>query len=1370
MKHLLRLVWALALIAAIAPASVAQWTQGTLYNIAPARQPSRFLAADTTGVSLVADPSDAAASFTVTGLSGSWRIINPFASLAMRGAGSSVGAGEVNGSDEAQLWLIEPGMKGFFILVPANSPAKAARVLPDGTVALADRASAAVDRAANFAITPAPRAGFDDNLTYRFRPVSLPGTVLGNGDDSGNNAAVVAEPEDASNRGQYWQVKMIDADARAVSGAFYAQNFDDGGDNGAIRHLLQWPARQGVWANARFRFVPAQGSKEQAWVLRSEAKPDEMYRVDADGRMVKAPFDAGDRSAWLLIEPVEKPRIDAPVWEDETVFAINRLPGAATMTPYATVAEMRADTAFFATPWTEPVSSRILSLNGTWRFNLVDEPSKRPLDFMGADFDDAGWDTIPVPSNWEMLGYDRPIYANVEYPHSNTPPFIRARPGFNDGGANYGINPVGSYRRTFTVPDSWLRDRTILQFGGIYSAANIWVNGNFVGYTQGANNTSEFDITPWLHPGENTLAVQVMRWSDGSYLECQDMFRMSGIFRDVTLRSLPAGSAVRDHRVTTTVAPDLCSARVHVDVEMIADSVAAPDKTLTATLLTPFGQTTLATAKAVSRAGSPVEFDFHVANPSLWSDETPALYRLVIAQTSADGTEEMAFSTPVGIREVRVDGSRFLLNGSPVWIKGVNRHDTSPVHGRAVTTDEMLTDVLMMKQNNINTVRTSHYPNDRKLYAMADYFGLMVIDEADLEDHANQSISDMPSWIPAFNDRIERLVTRDRNHPSVIMWSLGNEAGAGSNFASCYDTAKALDPTRPVHYEGTRINLPYGGEIYSDFYSKMYPGQAWMHANTSGLDKPMLICEYAHAMGNAMGNFREYWDVIEASDATIGGCVWDWVDQSIYEPRLLMQGERKITTGYDYPGPHQGNFCSNGILTSARTPSPKLAEVKAVHAWVKFDTLTVAPDRRSATLTLTNTYHSTSLSAFDLVTEVLVDGYVRTERRTALPFIAPGATGTVNIPLPAYVAKPGKRDRGAEMLLTLRVVRRDAERHAPAGHEVAIHQYPLTAPRALAALKPSRKKADDLAVSRTDSTLTVAGRNISASWSLATGRMTSLEIDGRAVIAPGMGPKYANHRWIENDRFGDTSDGLAPEGTAEATYNPDGTVTVATARDGSLCATDIIYTLYPQGVIDIAASFTPRKEGLRRMGVEMGIDSALSRVDYYALGPWENINDRCDGVTLGRYSSRVGEMDEKYMKPQSAGSRGGMREAAFTDPATGYTLLIEAEGPVTFSAMRNTDTQLMEAAHQWDLIPLPYTYLHLDAADRGLGNASCGQDVGTMERYCVPTAPASYRLRLSSRQGSRPADSHAQESAYIKKVETYNAVTSLAARSIALGR
>lgn len=1192
MNRSMRYVMFLILAFISTATAFAQWEHGSLYTISPASDTVATVMTSPTVRVLVPNPDATDNCFIISRLSGSWRIINPFSEQALRVGPAGVETGEVNGSDEAQLWLIERGnIKDCYMLVPTNSPTLAAVMQPDGALALIDRKEAAKNPKANFRITQTEREGY----------------------------------------------------------------------------------------------------------------------TGATSLMEKAG--------------------NAPIWEDETVFAINRLPGAATMTPYASLTEMKADKEFYATPWTDPKSSRVMSLNGTWKFNLVSEPSKRPLDFYEVNFDDSGWDEIPVPSNWEMQGYDRPLYCNVEYPHANTPPYIQARPGFNDGGANYGINPVGSYRRHFTLPAGWEKRRTILNFAGIYSAANIWVNGKYVGYTQGSNNTSEFDITPYLHPGDNTLAVEVMRWSDGSYLECQDMFRMSGIFRDVTLRSIPAGSSVRDHVIKTSLTPDLTKATISVDIDMLADSIDAPDKTIEFILFDPSGKEGSRTS-AVSKAGGPVHAEFGVFGPQLWSDETPVLYRLAVVQKDNGGQEELAFSTPVGIRDIRIEGTKLLLNGKPVWIKGVNRHDTSPVNGRAVTTEEILTDVTMMKANNINTVRTSHYPNDRKLYAMADHYGLLVIDEADLEDHANQSISEMPSWIPAFTDRIDRLVTRDRNHPSVIMWSLGNEAGAGSNFAACYDTAKALDPTRPVHYEGTRINRSYGGEIYSDFYSKMYPGQAWMHENTSGLDKPMIICEYAHAMGNAIGNLSEYWDVIESSDATVGGCIWDWVDQTIYEPRLMKQGVYRLTTGYDYPGPHQGNFCANGILTSSRQPSSKLAEVKAAHQWVKFDTMTVEPKLKSIDITLTNTYHSTNLSDFSIVAETLIDGHPFGSVTRTLPSIAPGKSDNIRITLPAELYK---KSRNSEVLVTLRILSRNDQPYAKAGHEVAMKQYNLTPARPLATVKSSKNKADALTVDRTADKLTVAGRNIKAVFALRTGRMSELAINGRDVIVDGMGPEYSNHRWIENDRFTNTDNGLDPDGTVEVTENKDRSVTVTTHWNGSICSTDITYRIYPQGVLDIDATFDPKNADLRRAGLAMGIDSALSTVNYYALGPWDNTNDRQDGTTVGRYTSRVGEMDDKYSKPQSAGSRGGMREASFTDPATGYTLTIEAEGPVTFSAMRNDDSQLMEASHQWDLKPLPYTWLHLDASYRGVGNASCGADVDTLPEYRVQEKPISYRLRFSAK-------------------------------------
>ncbi len=1230
--------------------------------------------------------SDKGEQWTLSELSGSWRIINPFTGMALRADGDKVGRGENNGSDEAQLWLITPAGNDLYTIVAANNPSMAWDAKGKNLVPKA--------KAGKVTIRKSDIPGFDPNLTYQFRSVVAPSVLLGNGDSGENNAHIVAETANPENRGQYWQVKMIDLNDRAVSNAFYTQNWDDGGNNPAIDYLLQWPAQDGVWNNAKFRFTRANDGKA---VIVTSANKGNMYHLDEKGRFVAAPFDANDRSAWFTVEQVEKPKLQSPVWEDEQIFAINKLPGRATFYPYRTETEMLADGDMLRTPWLTPKSSRIMSLNGRWKFNLVSQPSERPTDFYQPGFNASGWATIPVPSNWEMQGYDKPLYCNVEYPHSNTPPFIKARPGYNDGGKNYGINPVGSYLHDFNLPEGWEKERTILQFNGIYSAANVWINGQYVGYSQGSNNMAEFDVTPYVKPGKNLLAVEVFRWSDGSYLECQDMFRMSGIFRDVNLLSLPV-KGIEDVYVTTDVAPDFASATVNVKTLMTDGA----DAQVTYKLYSPDGA-------LLSETANP-----HIAveNPLLWSAEKPNLYRLDIIQRNGD-SDEMALSIPVGIRTVEIRGSLLYVNGKRVFLKGTNRHDTSPINGRAVTVDEMLRDVTLMKQNNINTLRTSHYPNDRKLMAMADYYGLYVCDEADLEDHANQSISANPDWIPAFVDRIDRMVLRDRNHPSVIMWSLGNEAGNGSNFEACYNAAKALD-SRPVHYEGTRLNKDYGGNLYSDFYSKMYPGQAWMHQRTSGLDKPMFLCEYAHAMGNAIGNLKEYWDVIEASNSTIGGCIWDWVDQAIYDPAKMKNGVFEITTGYDYPGPHQENFCSNGIIDPERHETAKLAEVKAAHQWVKFDSL----ERNGSTLTLhlRNAYDFTNLNEFDLRWELMVGDQVTKTKTVALPSVEPGQSVALTVKLPKL-----KDDK--EALIRFYVVRRDALAHQPAGWVEASAWYQLRERPALAALK----SGDNMVSEEINGVRIFQSPKMKAAFSTKTGQLLELKLNGLDVIAPGQGPKFDNHRWIENDRFRNTD----PEMEADARTSTKGNV-FTSERSGKLADEKIVYTVYPQGVVDMTVTITPHSGNLRRAGISLGIDSTLTRMDYFAHGPLSNSNDRLDGQLPGVYSTTVSTSGERYVKPQSTGNREGLRYVRFTDPASGRSLLIETEGTVNFSALPWTDADLMDAKHMWELTPRPYTVVHLDGAMRGIGNASCGQDVGTMPVYCIPDAPVPYTLRLSA--------------------------------------
>ena len=1279
------------------------------------------------------EKGNAAQFWKVSELSGSWRIINPVTNHALRVNGNRVEVGENNGSDEAQLWKYENGL-----LIPTNSPNVAVAKAKGGALVLISIEKAKEHKAAQFRFEESEYAGFDDDLTYRIKSASFPNTVLGNNDSGENNARIVGEAVDAENRGQYWNIKTIDLHTFAVENAFYGQNFDDGGGNASIDYLLQWPAVAGIWNNAKFNFEPVEG-KSGTYLIVSCGKADKMYSLQ-NGRMQLVAKNPADSAAWFTFEQVEKPKIASPYWEDETVFAENKERGVATYMPYNNEAEMLADAAYYATPWTEPVNNRYQSLNGTWKFNLVSEPSQRPLTFFEENFDASGWDDIPVPSNWEMHGYDKPIYNNVEYPHSNTPPFIKARPGFNDGGKNYGINPVGSYIRTFTVPEEWDGRRTFIHFGGIYSAAFVWLNGQYVGYTQGSNNVAEFDITNLLKKGENKLAVQVFRWCDGSYLECQDMFRMSGIFRDVYLYNVPKTS-VRDHYITSKLSVDRWSAEMNVNFELDNRDFIPGKKTIKATVYSPSGKmvacdsvTINTAAKIASIAG---DIKLTVDDIKLWSAEKPNLYTVRITQFDENGNQEMAFSTKHGFRDIEIKNSLVYINGERVFFKGVNRHDTDPIRGRAVTTESMLKDVLLMKQNNINTIRTSHYPNAAKMYAMFDHYGLYCCDEADLEDHANQSISDRESWIPSFVDRIDRMVLRDRNHASVVMWSLGNEAGNGNNFGPCYDAAKRLD-NRPVHYEGTRSNGSYGGGRFSDFYSKMYPGQAWMEQNTNDLDKPMFICEYAHAMGNAIGNLKEYWQKIEASNSCIGGCIWDWVDQAIYDPQEMKEGIYRIHTGYDYPGPHQGNFCSNGVVSPLRQEGGKLKEVKAAHQFIEFAMPEVNTEYGIVTIELKNKYNFTNLNEFDVVYDIVKNGKVVYTGIQAAPAAASGESAKVWLTVKkANIEKA--RKRGEELLITIRIKQREAQVYSPAGHEVALQQFTLVERAPLAAVK---SKGDALVSTSSLHETIIGNEKVQLTFDAETAQLTALAFNGKDVLAKGQGFVYDNHRWIENDRQGydyygpdagkpqaQTSNGLEAKGEITV-VEENGNTVVKTVRKGSICDTRIDYTIYPQGIVDVDATFVPKHGNVRRAGLVCGLDSTFKNVNYYALGPWENTVDRKDGVVVGRYKTTVDQMADPYVKPQSSGSREGLREVTFTDN-NGNGVKIATEGNVSFSALPYTDEDLMRAGHYWEMTKRPYTVLHLDAWLRGIGNASCGHDVGTLPEYCVPNEKMSYKLRIT---------------------------------------
>ncbi len=1165
--------------------------------------------------------------FMLDQLSGSWRFIDPFRHKALRVGEKGMEYGDVNGSDELQKWILRPLASGKYSAVPANKPAF--RALEKG-----------------ISITESAQFGSDDNGTYRLRSVADKTKVLGNGDDGGNGVRIRVEKLDTINRGQYWNIKTYyqsNPVNHLIGGAFYDSHFDDGGDNGSIHELIQWKANPQHPGNALMQIQAVAG---HGGVYRlTSANKHKMFTVRDDGHLAIVDIDDTDRNSWFTIEPVDKPRIASPVWEDEAIFAINKLPGTATYMPYVSEQEMHADRSYYDTPWTEPASSLYQSLDGTWDFWFAAEPQKgktrqcgdvEAMDVptllhafsAGTGTPSVRPDRIPVPGCWEMQGYDRPIYCNVEYPHSNTPPYIKARPGYNDGGKNYAVNPVGTYHRTFHVTDQWLSRRTIIHFGGIYSCAQIWVNGKYVGYTQGSNNVAEFDLGSYLRAGQNDLVVQVHRWCDGSYLECQDMFRMSGIFRSVYIYNVPAKS-IRNHVIQTTPAgAGKWTVSLTVDQDVSAKAVLYDTK----------GKL-IASRPIVGKTAQ-----FTIDNPRLWSAETPDLYTMDIIQYDAQGLEQMAFSTKVGIRDVRIRktgrGTLLYVNGRRVMLKGTNRHDTDPQTGRTVSVESMLRDVIMMKQNNINTIRTSHYPNDARMYAMFDHYGLYCCDEADNEDHANQAISGWQSWIPAMEDRITRLVTRDINHPSVIMWSMGNECGAGSNFRNCYDVARSLDSTRPIHYEGTRIDRDYGGSAYSDFYSKMYPGMDWMSRNTSNLDKPMFLCEYAHAMGNAIGNLPEYVHSMETSNSTIGGCIWDWVDQAIYEPHQLRQGIKQLHTGYDFPGPHQGNFCSNGIVTAERDYTAKLAEVKAAYQDIAF-----AVD--GTMLTIGNKYTFRTLKGMKLEIQMRDNGYVVKKKTVRLPDIQPGTSFQLRIPT---ISNPK-----GEVVLVCFVREAQATPYSAKGHLIAQYQQAITRPASLAGLPVVAQSLQE---------------------------------------AHGLQFQIQNNRWIENDRWG----------WAEAQAKADCEIRYTQLQGG---AVDVTVTITPKdGELrraGVACRLDTTLSNIRWYG-NGPFENYPDRCAGVVMGRYSS---DLKTVAMDKNTPLHAAMwNEPYIKPQQTGDRFA-REMTFTG-ADGHGYKIECPEGLYFSANRYTDADLRDAQHQWQLKPQPYIWLQLNREQRGLGNASCG--------------------------------------------------------------
>lgn len=966
------------------------------------------------------------------------------------------------------------------------------------------------------------------------------------------------------------------------------------------------------------------------------------------------------------------------------------------------------------------------SLNGRWRFHWSKNPDERPVGFHSPGYDDSGWDTLAVPSNWEIEGYPEPIYLNVKYPWTGyetpQPPDVPKE-----------FNPVGSYRRTFTVPGNWDGRRTLLSFQGVKSAFFVWVNGERVGYSEDSYTPAEFDITDRLRAGRNTLAVEVYRWSDGSWLEDQDMIDLSGIFRDVYLYSIPPVH-LQDLHVHTALDDVPRDAELTVTAT-VRDRTArgrgrVPEHRLTATLYDAEGAEVLpeplTAAVSFGDGGEDVTVAPRAAvrAPALWSAEAPHLYTLVVTLTDERGRTVDVQRVRIGFRSVGYGPGTFTVNGEPIVLRGVNRHETDPDHGQAVTAERMLQDIRIMKQRNINAVRTSHYPNHPHWLDLCDEYGLYVVDEANLESHGirDRLPASLPEWTEACVDRMRSMVERDKNHPSVIVWSLGNEAGRGENFRTMAAWTHERDPSRPVHYEG----MNDAADLHSEMYTKPDDVEAY---GKSGNPKPFLLCEYAHSMGNSTGNFPEYWDVFDRYPNLYGGFIWDFVDQAIRRPVPGDPRRTYLSYGGDWkPGyPTDGNFSCNGIVSSDRVPHPAIHEVKKVYQAIRM----TAADPAVSTVEVTNRQLFTDLDGYELRWEVTRDGARIQHGTLPAPQAGPGASARVRIP----ARRPQRPDPGAAYWLNLSFVLRSDTRWARAGHSVAAEQFALPW-HMPAPADPAPSTLPPLTLTETARTVTVGGRDVHVVLDKSTGTLSAYRHRGTPLLSGGPVPNF----WrgpTDNDIGRGAQQTLrtwrqagakrtvtrvtaAQPSPSEVTIE----VTAALPTSPSVSHWDTVFTVRGDGEVRIAHTLRPGAAlpDLPMVGALLTVPAGLDTFTWYGRGPHENYWDRNTAAFVGRYRTTVDAQYGPYVRPQQTGNVTDVRTASLTD-RRGTGLRVTAEpgdgAPLLeLSALHHTPADLDGPRHPYQLKRRPETHLGVNHRQMGVGgNDSWGAP--PLEKYLL---------------------------------------------------
>jgi len=1034
-----------------------------------------------------------------------------------------------------------------------------------------------------------------------------------------------------------------------------------------------------------------------------------------------------------------------PEIENPECLGINKQPFHATLMPYANLKEAlaakRADSSF----------SR--SLNGMWKFNWVTEPSLRPVDFYKPDFDVSKWKEIPVPSCWQMEGYGTPYYRNNGYTFQKNWPYVLTEPPKNYT-AYVERDPVGSYRREFEVPKNWDGRRIFIAFDGVDSAFFLWINGEKVGFSINSRNAAEFDITKFLKPGKNLLAAEVYTYSAGSYIEDQDMWRMSGIFRNVTLWSAPEVH-IRDFFVKTDLDAKYQDATLSATAKVrnFSEQPAAA-RELQMELFDAKGKSIGKTSTAVPAlaAGEEklVEVTIPVTNPAKWTAETPDLYTTVLS-LPGDKTGEI-ISAKTGFRKIEIKDRVFMVNGVPVKLKGVNRHENWPDTGHYVPEEKMIRDLEVLKQGNVNHVRTCHYSDDPRWYELCDEYGIYLNAEANCECHGYYNVLDRePKYEKAIVDRSVANVENFKNHPSVIMWSLGNECGGGNNFVSAVKAIKSLDVSRPVHYEPFGI----GEKNPADVDSRMYTGVAEVEkiATDSKYTKPFYMCEYAHAMFNSMGSIGDYNDVFDKYPAIMGGAIWEWEDQGIWNRRDPNRQFLAFGGGFgEYPNDHY--FIHKGVVFSDRSPKPHYPEMKRVYQWIGF----TPDDLAAGTVKIRNKYAFINLDQFKGQWTLSEDGIVIDQGNLKTLNLAPGAEQPVTLGYKKVTPKSG-----AEYELRVSFMLAKNQLWAKAGYEIAAAQFQLPTTVAAVVSNPATMSPVQLQDDTGSNLISVTGKGFSVTFDKTTGTISQLTRDGKYILIANGGPRLnlwrAPHQkddmWAYKDWQGSGLDNLQWSVThIAATQIATFAVRVeSTVKGAGKNAFSVLhsanYTVYGDGVIAVDNAVLPQglKIPLARMGVRFQLDKAFDQFTYLGRGPMENYSDRKRGSDIGLYSSSVKEQMTPYAKPMENGNHEDVRWAALTGKNLPTVMVQADESDLQVSALPYTDEVMTPVEYSIDLPKSTSTVVNVATHTLGVGSNGCGPR--PLDPYMVWSTPEnfSYFIRLlPAKQNNLPTTGRLAES------------------------